>query len=261
MDITQHNRLAWDQEVAKGNPWTIPVGPKVIAAARRGEWELYLTPARPVPRDWMPPLRDCELLCLASGGGQQGPLLAAAGANVTVLDNSPAQLAQDRLVVEREGLQLTTIEGDMADLSSFTVACFDLVINPVSNVFASELQPIWREAWRVLRPGGILLVGFDNPIVHAFDWDLVEKKGELRIIHPLPWSDAEDLDEEELQRYRREKIPLEFSHSLETQIGGQTAAGFTITGLFEDRYPPEENDAVSRYFPQFIVTRAVKPRV
>jgi len=31
--------------------------------------------------------------CLASGGGQQGPVLAAAGAHVTVFDNSPRQLA------------------------------------------------------------------------------------------------------------------------------------------------------------------------
>ncbi len=146
----------------------------------------------------------------------------------------------------------------MADLSALADESFDLVINPVSNVFTPDLQPVWRETWRVLRPGGILLVGFDNPIVHAFDWDLVENKGELRVIHPLPWSDAEDLDKEQLQRYRQEQIPFEFSHSLETQIGGQTEAGFIITGLFEDRYPPEEKDAVSLYLPHFIVTKAMK---
>ncbi|MBL7033019.1 MAG: class I SAM-dependent methyltransferase [Candidatus Delongbacteria bacterium] len=258
MDIAGHNRHAWDREVARGNPWTIPFGPEIIAEARRGKWELYLTPVRPVPRDWLPPFDDCDLLCLAGGGGQQGPLLAAAGARVTVLDNSPAQLAQDRLVAERESLALTTIEGEMADLSALADESFDLVINPVSNVFTPDLQPVWRETWRVLRPGGILLVGFDNPIVHAFDWDLVENKGELRVIHPLPWSDAEDLDKEQLQRYRQEQIPFEFSHSLETQIGGQTEAGFIITGLFEDRYPPEEKDAVSLYLPHFIVTKAMK---
>ncbi|MBC8478706.1 class I SAM-dependent methyltransferase [bacterium] len=258
MGLAGHNRHAWDREVARGNPWTIPFGPEIIAEARRGKWELYLTPVRPVPRDWLPPFDDCDLLCLAGGGGQQGPLLAAAGARVTVLDNSPAQLAQDRLVAERESLALTTIEGEMADLSALADESFDLVINPVSNVFTPDLQPVWRETWRVLRPGGILLVGFDNPIVHAFDWDLVENKGELRVIHPLPWSDAEDLDKEQLQRYRQEQIPFEFSHSLETQIGGQTEAGFIITGLFEDRYPPEEKDAVSLYLPHFIVTKAMK---
>jgi SAM-dependent methyltransferase len=259
MDIRQHNRLAWDNEVAKGNPWTIPFEPEIIAAARRGEWEVYLTPFRPVPHEWMPALENCDLLCMAGGGGQQGPLLSAAGARVTVLDNSPAQLAKDRMVAVREGLQLTTVEGDMADMPTLGDESFDVVINPVSNVFAPELQPIWREVWRLLRPGGILLVGFDNPIVHSFDWELVEQKGELKVIHKLPWSDADDLDEEELQRYRNDKVPLEFSHSLETQIGGQTAAGFVITGLFEDRYPPEARDPISKYLPHFIVTRALKP--
>jgi ubiquinone/menaquinone biosynthesis C-methylase UbiE len=187
--------------------------------------------------------------------------MAAAGARVTILDNSPGQLANDRMVAEREGLQLVTVEGDMADMSILQDDSFDLIINPVSNVFAPDLQPIWREAWRVLRPGGILLVGFDNPVVHSFDWSLVEQKGELRVIHKLPWSDSEDLEEEQLQQYQQNKTPLEFSHSLETQIGGQTAAGFAITGLFEDRYPPEADDPVSRYLPHFIVTRAMKSSV
>jgi len=260
MDIRKHNQIAWDNEVAKGNPWTIPFGPEIIAAARQGEWEVYLTPFRPLPREWMPDLKDCDLLCLAGGGGQQGPLLAAAGASVTVLDNSPAQLAKDRMVAGRDGLQLITVEGDMADMSALGDESFDLIINPVSNVFAPDLQPIWREPSRVLKPGGVLLVGFDNPVVHSFDWDLVEQKGELRVAHKLPWSDAEDLSQAELKRYRQNKIPLEFSHSLETQIGGQVDAGFVITGFYEDRYPPEAEDPISKYMPHFIVTRGVKPK-
>src|SRR5438093_2500911 len=106
MDILSYNRHAWDRQVEKGNRWTVPVGPEAIAAARRGDWQVVLTPTKPVPRDWFPPLAGREVLCLASGGGQQAPLLAAAGASVTVLDNSPAQLAQDRLVAQRKGLKI-----------------------------------------------------------------------------------------------------------------------------------------------------------
>src|SRR5580658_7124734 len=97
------------------------------------------------------------MLCLASGGGQQGPILAAAGANVTVFDNSPAQLAQDRLVAEREGLVIETVQGDMANLCVFKDARFDLIIHPVSNVFVPDVKPVWREAYRILKPGGALL--------------------------------------------------------------------------------------------------------
>src|SRR5262245_43032058 len=110
MDVVAYNRRAWDTQVNKGNRWTVPVSPELIAAARRGEWELVLTPTLPVPRDWFPPLAGLDVLCLASGGGQQVPILAAAGASVTVLDNSGRQLAQDRHVAEREGLTIRTVQ-------------------------------------------------------------------------------------------------------------------------------------------------------
>jgi hypothetical protein len=54
-------------------------------------------------------LAGIEVLCLASGGGQQGPILAAAGAKVTVFDNSANQLVQDRLVADRDGLTIETV--------------------------------------------------------------------------------------------------------------------------------------------------------
>ena len=98
MDIIEYNREAWDREVEAGNPCTRPVESQVTEAARRGDWQIRLTPAKPVPRDWFGVLKGKKVLCLASGGGQQGPVLAAAGAHVVVLDNSPAQLEQDRLV-------------------------------------------------------------------------------------------------------------------------------------------------------------------
>ncbi len=105
-----------------------------------------------------------DILCLASGGGQQAPILAAAGANVTVFDNSPAQLRQDALVAQREGLPLRTVQGDMRDLSAFGDDSFDLIFHPVSNIFVPEVRPVWRECYRVVRPGGVLLMGTLNPI-------------------------------------------------------------------------------------------------
>ena len=91
MDIRGRNEQAWDREVERGNQWTVPVGPEVIEATRRGEWEIWLTDHEPVPKTGFPEVRDADVLCLASGGGQQAPILAAAGANLTVLDSSPRQ--------------------------------------------------------------------------------------------------------------------------------------------------------------------------
>src|SRR6516165_6817650 len=96
IDVRSHNRRVWDQRVAAGNRWTVPASDDTIASARRGHWSIVLTPTRPVPRAWFPELAGLDVLCLASGGGQQGPILAAAGAKVTVLDNSPQQLDRDK---------------------------------------------------------------------------------------------------------------------------------------------------------------------
>jgi 2-polyprenyl-3-methyl-5-hydroxy-6-metoxy-1,4-benzoquinol methylase len=68
----------------------------------------------PVDRTWLPDvMTGVDVLCLASGAGQQGPTLAAAGARVTVFDNSPRQLDQDDFVAARDGLTSRTVLGDM----------------------------------------------------------------------------------------------------------------------------------------------------
>src|SRR5262245_20595016 len=136
MDIRAHNREAWNKQVEKGNEWTIPVSPESVAAARRGEWRGLLTESRYVPRDCVPNLTGLDVLCLASSGGQQAPIFAAAGARVTSYDNSPRQLERDRFVAERERLEIQTVEGDMLDLSVFADECFDFIFHPVSNLFA-----------------------------------------------------------------------------------------------------------------------------
>jgi SAM-dependent methyltransferase len=254
-DILIYNRRAWDRQVELGNVWTRPVGPGEIARARRGDWTIVLTPTKPVPGDWFPPLQGLEVLCLASGGGQQGPILAAAGAKVTVLDNSPNQLAQDRLVADREGIAIETVQGDMKDLYVFDDARFDLIVHPCSNVFVPDVRPVWREAFRVLRPGGSMLAGFTNPVVYLFDFAASER-GELRVAYRIPYSDIGSLAEEQLAEPSRQDQPLEFGHTLDDQIGGQLAAGFLLSGFYEDIDP---GSPLADRIPTFIATRAIKP--
>ena len=256
MDVRGYNQEAWDREVERGNQWTVPVGPDVIEAARRGEWTVLLTDNRPVPKAWFPEMEGADVLCLASGGGQQAPIFAAAGASVTVLDNSPGQLARDRLVAERESLALKTVEGDMRDLSVFAEGSFDLVFHPVFNLFVPEVRPVWTEAFRVLRKGGSLLAGFLNPAVYVFDLDLADSTGEVRVKYLLPYADATSLSEEEMKQKIERREPLEFSHTLEDQIGGQIEAGFVISGFYEDRH---RDDPIAAYMPTFVATRATKP--
>jgi SAM-dependent methyltransferase len=258
MDIRAYNRDAWDHQVATGNRWTVPVSPEAIARARRGEFDLLLTPSRAVPREWLPPLAGLRTLCLASSGGQQGPLLAAAGARVTALDNSPAQLAQDRLVAEREGLEITTIQGDMADLSQLADRSFDMVVNVASNCFVPDVRPVWRECFRVLETGGVLLSGFVNPVRFLFEAERTDRLT-LDVRHRIPYADDRDLGQADLDQLIAKSEPLCFGHTLDDQIGGQLEAGFLITGFFEDTFDESVDDPLSQYIATFINTRSVKP--
>jgi SAM-dependent methyltransferase len=255
IDVVRYNREAWDRQVELGNRWTRPVSPDEIAAAREGRWSILLTPTIPVPRDWFPPLRDKEVLCLASGGGQQGPILSAAGARVTVFDNSPRQLEQDRSTAARDGLEIRLVHGDMADLLVFEDGAFDLIVHPVSNCFVPDVQPVWQESYRILRPGGQLLAGFTNGFGYIFDLELCNQ-GILEVRHALPYSDIASLTQEDRERILSPDSAIEFGHRLDDQIGGQLAAGFVIVGFYEDSDP---GDLLSEFVPGFIATRALKP--
>jgi len=254
LNVRDYNRYAWNRQVDINNKFTIPVNPQTVADARKGEFSVLLTETKPVPSEWFPPFQGLNLLGLACGGGQQGPVFAALGANVTIFDNSPAQLERDRQVAAREGLNIRTVEGDMRDLSAFADEAFDLVFHPVSNVFCPEVRPVWREAFRVLRHGGLLLSGFANPIYYMFGTHADEQKT-LQVRYAIPYSDLNDMEPEELDICIEEGIPLEFGHSLSDLIAGQIDAGFVITGFYEDICP---DSPLSQYHPAYIATRAVK---
>ena len=257
MDIRQHNRAAWDRHVEQGNRWTVPVSRAAVEQARRGQWEVLLTPSRPVPRGWFSRLEGLDLLCLASAGGQQGPLLSAAGARVTVLDNSPAQLDRDRQVAAEAGLDLTLILGDMRDLAALEEQSFDLVFHPVSNCFVPDLQPVWSGVHRVLRPGGALLYGFANPVLYLFDDEELEQGEPPVVRYDIPYSDLGVLTAEQRRRYQEEGEALEFGHTLEDQIGALLRQGFVLADFFEDNFPEGEHPLAGR-IPCFAAARALR---
>ena len=255
INVRAYNREAWNKQVDSGlNPWTKPVGPDLIARARQGIFSILLTENKPVPADWFPALLGLDVLALACGGGQQGPILAAAGANVTVFDNSPRQLDRDREVAVREGLtNLITVEGDARNLAQFADESFDFIFHPVSNLFIPEIRPIWKEAYRVLRHAGSLLTGFMNPVFYIFDYEKAEN-GVMEVKYKLPYADIDH--PEMLERQIANDWPVEHSHTLTDQLAGQTDAGFQIIGFYEDYH---NDTAISNYTPTYIATRAIKP--
>lgn len=258
MDVVRHNREAWNQESLSGESrWCEPVDAQTVVRAKQGDWEVILTPTIPVPAAWFGNLQGKRVLCLASGGGQQAPILAAAGASVTSFDNSDEQLAKDRFVATREHLDLTTVQGDMADLSRFSDGEFDLVFHPVSNLFVPSVITVWQECYRVLAKPGRLLSGFMNPDFFLFDHDAIDAGQDLTVRFKLPYSDTEALSELQLQDKRSQGLALEFGHSWDDQLGGQLRAGFLIAGFFEDPWSTDAT-SLSAYMSSSMATLAVK---
>lgn len=256
-ELLDYNRAAWDAQVKADNPWTVAVSAEEIQRARAGKWSIVLTPHRSVPQDWFPDFSasPCRVLCLAGSGGQQAPVLAAAGARVTVFDLSDEQLKQDQFVSERDSLGIKCVQGNMSDLSCFEDESFDLIIHPCSNGFVPNIRPVWQEVARVLRHGGQLIAGFTKPVFYLFDQEKIED-GELVVKNSIPYSELTGISNSEKAKYVAEQQPLCFGHSLGDQIGGQIAAGLRITGYYEDNWNAY---AVGKYIADMGATRAVKP--
>lgn len=240
----------WDAWAKAGIEWSIPVTHEAYMAATRGEWGVYLTPCRIVPHAWFDDLQGKALLGLATGGGQQMPIFAALGARCTVMDYSTEQLARERMVAEREGYAIDIVRADMTLRFPFDDAQFDIIFHPVSNVYVEDVYPVWRECARVLRPGGLLLTGLDN----GMNFLVKDDKEPLIIANKLPFNPLKN--EAHRAVLEAEGGGLQFSHSLEEQIGGQLRAGFTLLDLYEDRDRP--GSILREYTPQYYATRAVR---
>ena len=193
-------------------------------------------------------LDGAKLLGLASGGGQQMQVSSALGAECTVLDYSDSQLESERIVAEREGYSINIIKADMTQRLPFCDKTFDIIFHPVSNCYIEDIIHVWNECYRVLRKGGVLLAGLDNGINFLFD-----EEDSLLIVNKLPYN---PLINEELYKSCMQQTDgsIQFSHTIEEQIGGQLKAGFTLTDLYED----SDDAGIGEYIPNFLATRTIK---
>ncbi|MCH3918659.1 MAG: class I SAM-dependent methyltransferase [Spirochaetia bacterium] len=248
-DINNNTISHW---IAEGWKWGIPVSHETYLQAKdKDVWDILLTPTKPVPRSWFPSLKGKKVLGLASGGGQQIPILTARGAICTVLDYCSSQLEAETSVSKRENYTVTLVQADMSKPLPFADGSFDMIINPVSNCYIREILPLWKECSRILVPGGLLLAGFDTNINYIVD------EQEERIIRGLPFDPLQDkgLYEESMKK----NWGIQFSHSLEEQLKGQLDAGLVIEDLYEDIN--DEGRLGELKIPTFMATKARKPLI
>ncbi len=229
MGFIEDNREAWNAETQKGNFWTKAVSSEEVKEAQKNGAYLRMLPEANLNQEWVKRVKG-KVLVLAGGGGQQGPLLAAQGCSVTVLDISEEMLKRDEEVALRDNLDLKTIRHDMQDLSIFEEEYFDAVVNPISINFIPSCQQVYKEVSRVLKKGGVFITSFANPIMYIFDVKALER-GKMKIKYTLPFSSETSLSEKQKEKLRKEKDTFEFSHTLSSLIGGVCKAGFVIEDM------------------------------
>ena len=244
-----HNRAAWDDRVRR-RAW-------YIDTATPDDFRRPLKVADPL--GWLGGVAGKRILCLAAGGGRHGPLLAAAGAQVTIVDLSPQMLALDRKVAAERGLSLRLVEASMDDLSALGDATFDGVTQPVSTCYVPDVGPVFREVARVLRPGGVYVSQHKQPIsLQASDGPAGARQ--VFVINepchregPLPAAGADCL--------HRERGTTEYLHRLEQLLGGMCRSGFVIEDVTEPRL--DEPGAAAgtfahrcRFTPPYLTLRA-----
>ncbi len=237
-----------DRWVDEGWVWGKPVTTEMFKQAQKGEWDVVLTPTKPVPKPWFPPLKGARVLGLASGGGQQMPIFVACGAVCTVFDYSRKQLESERLVATREGYSIDLVRGDMSQRLPFDDETFDIVFHPVSNCYVKDVNYVFKEAYRVLKKGGVLMSGLGTEVNYIVD------EQEERIVQTLPFDPTEN--DTLMERCLKNDWGVQFSHGLEAQIGGQLAAGFTLIDLYEDTNG--EGRLHEMNIPTYIATCSVK---
>jgi len=228
LPVLEHNARAWNRLAQVQGALAQPAVDEAFDDPRA-----WLGSGGTAGRRWLPEsLAGLEVLCLAAGGGKHGPLYAAAGARVTVVDLAPAMLELDRQVARERGLNLNLIAGSMDALGMLSPGRFDFVVHPVSTCYLPEVRGVFREVARVTRPGGMYVSQHKSPAsLQASAEPGGSRFYELR--HPQ--SSQAPLPPTPPSRLR-ETGTQEFVHSLSDLLGGICGAGFILEDVCEPQH-------------------------
>lgn len=115
----------------------------------------------PHVRALMGDVRGRTVLDLGCGTGRHTLWLAAQGADVTAVDFSDGMLAEARRKPGADAVRF--VAHDLHERLPFADAAFDRVVSGLVLEHLHDLDGFFREARRVLRPGGVAVVSGMHP--------------------------------------------------------------------------------------------------
>lgn len=219
------NRQLWENEVKKGGGYTVPwldLDLSLLQQYAQGQLDLLPEPMTCMyPASMLADVEGKEVLCLASGGGQQSAVFSLLGARVTVVDLTEGQLEGDRKAAAHYGYDVTTWQADMRDLSCLEHSRFDLVYQANSTAYIPDIRQVYGEVARVLKPQGLYRVTHSNPATFVMEWS-----NESYCIK-TPYKE---------NMHHREDGGIEFRHYMNDLFNGLIDVGLSIQRVHEEPF-------------------------
>ncbi len=237
-------------------PW-LNLNPAIVQKYAKGQLKDVPKPLDEIfPSSILADVKDKDVLCLASGGGQQSAIFGLLGARVTVVDIADGQLINDKKAADHYGYNVTTIQADMSDLSALKDNSFDLVYQAPSMGYIPDVKKVYSEVARILRSGGLYRADAQNPLSQFVDESSWDGKG-YRI--SVPYAVKE-------RKKTEDKNAIEFRHYLDETFNGLLECGFIIEHVQEapgDLYQDGQSEPGSwlhslLYIPELFVILARK---
>lgn len=221
MDYRNTNQQAWDRLADTGSLF-----------ARVATDEECRKPLQSLDgRGWLPDsVAGLNVLCLASGGGWQSILYAAAGADVTVVDLSESMLRLDAREAKRRRFQVQTVHASMDDLSMLADESFDIVHQPVSTCYIPDLKPVYAGVARVLRSHGLYISQHKQPV----SLQISHRNDRHQFVIGVEYYHEGPLPQQQDTSYR-ESGATEYLHRMDQIVGDLCLAGFVIEDLREPK--------------------------
>lgn len=110
-----------------------------------------------------------RVLELGCGAGAAAVALAKQGARVVAVDESASQIAQTRWIAEQHQVRLELRQGDLADLAFVRADAIDAALSVYTLGTVDDLDRVFRQVHRVLRPEAPLVVSLPHPAFRAVD--------------------------------------------------------------------------------------------